>query len=809
MPSPAGIIQDTGSWRDRAMRPIAGMDIVPARFAAMYLTLSALLVLAQDTSLVFSGRNRQLMVAIPRVDTTIAIDGDLSEPVWRRASRLTDFSQYQPVDGRPAAEPTEVLVWYASDAIYFGIRARGGSGSPIRATQANRDNIAAEDHVQILLDTYNDQQIAFVFGVNALGVQQDGTRSDNFSGGAGGRSGVGGGFGNINPLDGNVDLNPDFAFESKGRLVEGGYDVEVRIPFKSLRYGEGTTQDWGINILRRIQHSGFQDSWAPVMRGNSRFLSQSGRLVGLHDLKRGLVLEMTPTATDRLDGLPDAQGGRQYNQKADFGADVRWGISQNLTLNGTVNPDFSQVEADVGQVTLNERFALFYPEKRPFFLDGLELFDTPGQLIYTRRIGNPDAGLKLAGKIGKVNVAALTALDGQDQSLSGNRTPIFGATRLRTDLSKSSTLGAVVTTREVGPDHSRLIGADFRTYFSKVYYVELQAAESWTAEGSRSGSGPLLRATWDRTGRGWGFNYSFKAIGPDFAAAAGFVNRPGVIEVDAFNRVSAYGKPGALVQTAGAFFGASRLWDYRSPGDGTIEGSEFIFPSATVRGGWQLSGSLSRTFFNYDPGFYQGLGVLTAAGDTVGFVVPGREDNQVSGSFTITSPTFQHFTVSATVGGGDTPIFREAAPGRNRSINATIDLRPTTALRAAFQLTRLSIDRQRDGSRFSSETIPRLKVEYQVNRSIFLRFVGQYSVRKRSAAVDRAGRPILVGRVQDLGTDSNELQMDWLFSYRPSPGTLLYLGYGSTYSELDPRRSTGLRRGPDGLFGKVSYLFRL
>ena len=113
----------------------------------MYLTLSALFVLAQDTSLVFSGRNRQLNVAIPRVDTTIAIDGDLSEPVWRRASRLTDFSQYQPVDGRPAAEPTEVLVWYASDAIYFGIRARGGSGSPIRATQANRDNIAAEDHV--------------------------------------------------------------------------------------------------------------------------------------------------------------------------------------------------------------------------------------------------------------------------------------------------------------------------------------------------------------------------------------------------------------------------------------------------------------------------------------------------------------------------------------------------------------------------------------------------------------------------------------------------------------------------------------
>ncbi len=119
------------------------------------------------------------------------------------------------------------------------------------------------------------------------------------------------------------------------------------------------------------------------------------------------------------------------------------------------------------------------------------------------------------------------------------------------------------------------------------------------------------------------------------------------------------------------------------------------------------------------------------------------------------------------------------------------------------------IDRQRDGSRFSEETIPRLKVEYQLNRSIFFRAIGQYSSRTRSAAVDRTGRPILIGGILDLGSDSNEFQMDWLFSYRPSPGTLVYLGYGSTYTELDPRRSTGLRRGPDGLFGKVSYLFRI
>src|SRR5262249_54401942 len=153
------------------------------------------------------------------LEAAITIDGELSEAAWSQAARLTDFSQYQPVDGRPAAEPTEVLVWYAADAIYFGIKATEVHGDVIRATHANRDNISSEDNVQILLDTYNDRQIAFLFGVNALGVQQDGTRSDQFGGGAGGSSASGGGFGNLNPLDGTVDLNPDFVFESKGRLV--------------------------------------------------------------------------------------------------------------------------------------------------------------------------------------------------------------------------------------------------------------------------------------------------------------------------------------------------------------------------------------------------------------------------------------------------------------------------------------------------------------------------------------------------------------------------------------------------------------
>src|SRR6188474_3122537 len=201
----------------------------------MILLAALSLALAQDTTPGFSGRDKRIRVQVPRIDaaaapaSSVTIDGRLDEPAWSRAARLTGFSQYQPVDGRPAEEPTEVLVWYGPDAIYFGIRAREIHGDVVRATRANRDNITSEDHVQILLDTNNDRRLAFLFGVNAFGVQQDGTRSDQFGGGAGGFSATGGGSGSMNPLDGSVDLNPDYFFESKGRLVPGEYDVEVRI----------------------------------------------------------------------------------------------------------------------------------------------------------------------------------------------------------------------------------------------------------------------------------------------------------------------------------------------------------------------------------------------------------------------------------------------------------------------------------------------------------------------------------------------------------------------------------------------------
>ena len=259
--------------------------------------LPVLLVLLQSAANpqpVYDGRLHQVDVRIPRIEpVSIRIDGELDEPVWRQAALLTGFTQYRPVDSRPAEDSTEVLAFYGPDAIYFGIRAYEAHGSVVRATLADRDNIDADDKIQILLDTFNDRRRALLFAVNPLGVQQDGVRSEGLAGAAGGQNA---GF----RFDGVVDLNPDYVYESHGHVTPWGYEVEVRIPFKSLRYQSGVTQDWGIQIVRTTQHTGYEDTWAPVVRASASFLIQSGTFKALTGLRRGLVMDVTPEFTSRL-----------------------------------------------------------------------------------------------------------------------------------------------------------------------------------------------------------------------------------------------------------------------------------------------------------------------------------------------------------------------------------------------------------------------------------------------------------------------------------------------------------------------------
>src|SRR5205814_3821048 len=286
----------------------------------------------------------------------------------------------------------------------------------------------------------------------------------------------------------------------------------VLIPFKSLRYQSGETQDWGIQIVRVTQHTAYEDTWTPVVRASASFLIQSGTLKGLTGMRRGLVMDLSPEFTSRVDGAPAASAYRYSEFDPQLGANLRWGVTQNLSMTGTVNPDFSQVEADVGQVTVNERFAVFYPEKRPFFLEGLEQFDTPNSLIYTRRIAQPVFGAKLAGKVGGTGIAYLGAVDNSDQSATGAH-PIYNMLRLRRDLGPTSTLGVAYTDRIDGDDYNRVLGVDAHVVWRNIWFSEMQVAGAWTRDPSGARAGKLWTVTFgDRTGRAYGNHFELLGI---------------------------------------------------------------------------------------------------------------------------------------------------------------------------------------------------------------------------------------------------------------------------------------------------------
>jgi hypothetical protein len=673
----------------------------------------------------------------------------------------------------------------------------------VRATLADRDNIDADDKVEILLDTFNDRRRALLFAVNPLGAQQDGVRSEGLAGAAGGQNA---GF----RFDGVVDLNPDYVYESRGHVTPFGYEVEIRIPFKSLRYQSGATQDWGIQFIRTTQHTGYEDTWTPVVRASASFLIQSGSLKELTGLRRGLVMDVTPEFTARVDGAAVSSTDYQYqNVDPEFGLNVRCGVTQNLGAAGTVNPDFSQVEADVGQVTVNQRFALFYPEKCPFFLEGLEQFDTPNSLIYTRQITNPMGGAKLIGKVGGMGVAYIGAVD--DEGGTPALHPIVNLLRLRRDLGASSTLGLAYTDRIVESAYNRVFGLDARVIWKKIWYSDAQIAGSWTRDGSGARNGVLWSTTlYDRTGYSYGNHTALVGISPDFEAQSGFVNRVNIVQGRFANRFTWYGKPGAWLENATTFILLSPLWRYHDFFDlgSTLEGTlneQWLF---TLRGGWGLNANYQVSHQRFDQPDYASYQV-DSAGTLVPFVIPHGLYGLWGGNAGFSTPS-RALTVSGNVGAGMGVIFAEAAESRGLNTFVSVAWKPTTSIRIDGQWTHQTLHRAADGSWFSTANIPRLKLEYQLNRAIFFRYVGQYTAQKVDSLRDpRYGFPLVVNGAPQTGRKDTEFRNDVLFSYRPIPGTVLFLGYGASLTEPEAFNSGRMTRTSDGFFLKASYLFRL
>src|SRR2546427_1899035 len=563
--------------------------------------LLALLLLLPADSMIYSGRDRQLEVRIPRIEADVLIDGDLSDSVWAHAAVLTGFSQYAPNDGVPAADSTQVLVWYSPNAIYFGIRAFESHGRPTM-TLANRDQIFGDDNVQILLGPCHDANPVLMFAVNPLGVQGDGSLIEGANVTASGFIG-GAVVGREQP-----DLSPDFVYESRGRLTDWGYEVEVRIPFKSLRYQARQPQDWSINVLREVKHSGFEDSWYPARRANASFIAQSGTLSGLTGMHRGLVVDLNPEATGRASGAPTASGYQYDMGNPQVGGNVRWGVSDNLTLNGTIKPDFSQVESDAGQLAFDPRQALFFPEKRPFFLEGSELFQVPQNLIYTRRIVQPIAAVKLTGTTFGTDLGLLSAVDQKVASASGTDNPIFNILPGQRSLGRGSPVGVADTDRIEGGGYNRVAEVDSRLVFKEIYGLNLQLAGSRTRGGGVTTTAPLWLSQFTGQHSIWGLRSLFVGIADQFGDATGFMRRAGVGHGYVHPRYSTYGRPGGLLQRFTGDIVVDGIWQYQNFIHGRhLQDKKLHFNgNAALRGGWNVGAGYFVESFGYDSALYAG-----------------------------------------------------------------------------------------------------------------------------------------------------------------------------------------------------------
>ncbi|HEX9960273.1 MAG TPA: DUF5916 domain-containing protein, partial [Pyrinomonadaceae bacterium] len=396
-------------------------------------------------------------VKVVRFPASPVIDGKLDDEVWKSAQVLKDFYQTSPGDNIAPSRPTEVMLGYDEKHLYIAFRCFDEKDK-IRATLAKRDAVTGEDNVRVWLDTYNDQRRAYILAFNPLGIQQDGI----FTEGQG------------------SDFSVDIVMESKGVIEDWGWSVEVKIPFKSLRYSAGKGKLWGFNVARNIDRFNDElDQWLPDDRNISGFLVKHGKLSGLEEIKTERTLEIVPSITVSETGrrfkAREVAAGRFVNQpiKQDIGVTMKYQITPNITLDAAYNPDFAEIEADALVVTANQRFPIFFQEKRPFFLEGADIFNSPLQIFYSRNIVDPDLAAKLTGKVGKNSFGLLVASDNapgnyeeEDRNDTQTRRRIdefvdenslFAVLRVKRDFGKNNNVGFFGTYRSF-PEQRNLVG---------------------------------------------------------------------------------------------------------------------------------------------------------------------------------------------------------------------------------------------------------------------------------------------------------------------------------------------------------------
>lgn len=721
-------------------------------------------------------RTGRTVFAIGRTDAAIRIDGVLDEPAWTDAVLVPLPYETWPGDNTAAPVTTECRITHDNEHLYFGCVATDPRPNAVRAFITDRDGILGHDRVGIGLDPFNDARRAFEFSVSALGVQRD-ARYDEQAG---------------------WDDSWDAIWRSSGRITDGGYVVEAAIPFRSLRFPAGDgVQTWGFFALRewpRSQNVEIQSmAWD---RANGCRLCQANLLTGIAGISPGVNLELNPTFTSsRTDRREDFPAGQLETGSfsADPGLDVRWGLTPNLTLNGTVNPDFSQVEADVAQLDVNNRFALFFPEKRPFFLEGGDFFSTPVQAVFTRTIADPVFGTKLTGKLGPQALGAMVALDEVNNLLFPGNQGSSTATlddrvlttvgRLRRDVGASGTLGLLYTGREADGYHNRVAGIDaflrpfavlsLRAQFlhSVTRYPDAVAEEQEQPAGAFSGNAAQLR--FDYNTRNW-FGTVFSQVkSGGFRADVGFVQQVDVRSIDVWGGRRFWGGDGDFFTQLGLEGGGWRFEDLdgRLTNQGVWLNGWFNGPAQT---NFWLNPNVKREFF---------------AGQI-------HEQVQLWSGFGIRPTGAVLFEISGNV--GDAIDFANGRKAFRVEANPFVQLRLGRHLDLQLRHTfsRLSVD---EGEIFTAN-ISQLRGVYNFNPRTFVRLVLQFRDTDRNPALHQ----------DPVNVERRSLFSQLLFSYKVNPQTAMFLGYaddrlGLTDEQLD---RTALTQTGRSVFLKVGYAWR-
>lgn len=469
----------------------------------------------------------QDVIPIPQIDQAIVVDGVLSEDHWQQGRHLTIDYETDPGENTPAPVKTDVWIYSDGVTIYVGYHAHDPEPEKIRAWLRDRDQAWSHDLVGIKFDTFNDKRRAFQFFATALGVQMDSTQDD------------------ITDQD---DDSWDAIWYSAGTIQDDGYQVEMAIPLSALRFPDQPIQEWGIELLRfwprDVRH---RLASGPVDRDIECLICQFPVMRGLEDARPGSNLEITPTLTVVASEHRDPPGNLEWDSEVDVepGVDISWGLSPNMTLNATINPDFSQVETDDAQLDVNTTFTLFFPEKRPFFLEGADYFNTPWNVVHTRNIVDPDIGLKLTGKSGPhthgVFVAADTTtsflipgpLSSDVANLDEDSNNV--ALRYRYDIGDNTSVGFIGTSRDSDSYHNRVAGFDLNSTLGDVHkfraqwlYSDSEYPQTLVEEHDLTGpslDGQAYRLSYDMDSRDWLFRLAYITIDPEFRADLGFFTR--------------------------------------------------------------------------------------------------------------------------------------------------------------------------------------------------------------------------------------------------------------------------------------------